>query len=165
MLFGLKGRLKWSTLINYCVRSRILLTSGTHLSLLLPLQSHLRIGHPSTQTTLHPLPTLSTPTSPLSAHLPPPHSIPILSICPATPEWCKNALAALKPNCATGPDHLPSPAFLACRAVVISSTLPLACSHFPTPWKCSIVKPLHNSGDHALSEPEEALGSWSGRIV
>ena len=75
IMFGFRGRLKWSTLINYCVRSHILLASGTHLNLLLPLQFHLRIGHPSTQTTLHPLPTLTTPTSLLLA---PPLSSPTI---------------------------------------------------------------------------------------
>ena len=67
VLFGFKGKLKWSIFISYYARSHILLTSGTLL--LLP-QLRLKIGHPLTQITHHPLPTLSTPTSPLSA-LPP----------------------------------------------------------------------------------------------
>ena len=64
VLFGFKRKPKWSIFINYYARSHILLTSGTLL--LLP-QLRLKIGHPLTQITHHPLPTLSTPTSPLSA--------------------------------------------------------------------------------------------------
>ena len=83
------------------------------------------------------------------------HSPPILSLCPATPEWCENALATLKSNCATGPDHLPAAALIAGRTVIsyplcsiINSSI--ACSRFPTPWKCAIIKPLHKGGDRAL---------------
>ena len=84
----------------------------------------------------------------------PPHSTPTLSLHPATPEWCEKALAAIKPNCATGPDHLPSAALTAGRTVIsyplcsiINSSI--AQSLFPTPWKCAIVKPLHKGGDRA----------------
>ena len=40
-MFGFKGKLKWSIFINYYARSHILLTSGTHSSLLLLLQLRL----------------------------------------------------------------------------------------------------------------------------
>ena len=66
-MFGFKGKLKWSIFINYYARSHILLTSGTHSSLLLLPHLRLKIGHHLTQITDQPLPTLSTPTSPLSA--------------------------------------------------------------------------------------------------
>ena len=79
-----------------------------------------------------------------------PHPTPTLSLHPATPEWCENALAALKPNCATGPDQLAFAALIAGRTVIsyplcsiINSSI--ARSVFPTPWKCAIVKPLHNA--------------------
>ena len=91
-------------------------------------------------------------------HLPPPtpspHSTPTLSLCPVTPEWCEKALATIKPNCATGPDHLPSAALIAGRTVIsyplcsiINSST--ARSLFPTPWKCAIVKSLRIGGDPA----------------
>ena len=67
VLFGFNKKLKWSTFINYNARSHILLTSGTHSSLLLLPQLCLKIHHSLTQITYHPLPTLSTLTSPLSA--------------------------------------------------------------------------------------------------
>ena len=41
VLFGFKGKLKWSIFINYYARSHILLASGTHSSLLLLLQLRL----------------------------------------------------------------------------------------------------------------------------
>ena len=91
-------------------------------------------------------------------HLPPPtpslsHPTPTLSLHLAIPEWCKNALAALKPNCATGLDQLPST--LIADRVVISYPLcsiinsSIVHSVFPTPWKCAIVKPFHKGGDRA----------------
>ena len=55
VLFGFKAKLKWSIFINYYARSHILLTSGTHSSLLLLPQLCLKIGHPVTQITYHPL--------------------------------------------------------------------------------------------------------------
>ena len=82
------------------------------------------------------------------------HPTTTLSLHPATPEWCENAVAALKSNCVTGSDKLPSAALIA-GCVVISYPLcpfrnsPIACSVFPTPWKCAIVKSLHKGGDHA----------------
>ena len=67
---------------------------------------------------------------------------------------CENALAALKTNCTTRLDQLPSADVIAGRVVisyplcsVINSSI--ACSLFLTPWKCAIVKPLHKGGDHA----------------
>ena len=75
MLFGFKEKLKWTIFINFYAISHILLTSGTTSCLLLLPQAHLKNGHPLTQTTNHPLPTLSPPTSPLSA---PPHSAPTI---------------------------------------------------------------------------------------
>ena len=79
---------------------------------------------------------------------------PTLSLHPATPEWCENALAALKPNCATGLDQLPSAALIADRTVIsyplcsiINSSI--ARSVFPTPWKCAIIMPVHKGGDGA----------------
>ena len=95
---------------------------------------------------------ISTHPLPLTPSLP--HPTPTLSLHPATPEWCENALAALKPNCATGPDQLPSAALIAGRVVIsyplcsiINSSI--ARSVFPNPWKCAIVKPLHKGGDRA----------------
>ena len=156
---------KWSIFINYYARSHILLTSGTHSSLLLLPQLCLKIGHHLTQITHHPLPTLNSHFTSVSSSIlnpdhPPlptpslPHLTPTLSLHPATPEWCENALAALKPNCATGPDQLASAALIAGRTdisyplcSIINSFI--AHSVFPTPWKCAIVKPLHKGGDRA----------------
>ena len=165
VLFGFKGKPKWSIFINYYARSHILLTSGTHSSLLLLPQLCLKIGHHLTQITHHPLPTLNSHFTSVSSsilnpdHPPPPtpslpHPTPTLSLHPATPEWCENTLAALKANCATGPDQLPSAALIA-GCTVISYSLcsiinsSIAHSVFLTPWKCAIVKPLHKGGDCA----------------
>ena len=67
VLFGFKGKPKMECFHQLLCTSHILLTSGTHSSCLLLPQLHLKIGHPLIQITHHPLPTLSTPTSPLSA--------------------------------------------------------------------------------------------------
>ena len=106
--------------------------------------------------------------SPNPDHLPPPtlsppHSTPTLSLCPATPEWCEKALAAIKPNCTTGPDHLPSAALIAGRTVIsypLCSIINSSIAHslFPTAWKCVIVKPLHKGKlPSHLSSPSSPL--------
>ena len=98
----------------------ILYNSNNPSSIANTLNSHFTSVGSSTFNRDHPPP----PTSSL------PHPTPTLSLDPATPEWCENALAALKPNCATGPtNYLLLPLLLAMLSspihCVLISTLPL----------------------------------------
>ena len=76
----------------------------------------------------------------------------MLSLLPATPEWCEETLASLKPRCAAGLDHIPSSALIAARSVIcypLCSILnsSITSSLFPHSWKCASIKPLHKGGD------------------
>ena len=78
----------------------------------------------------------------------------LASLCQTSPEWCEQALASFKPKSATGLDHLPPSAIIAARSVIcyplcsiINSSI--ASSHFPSPWKCASIRPLHKGGDRS----------------
>ena len=75
----------------------------------------------------------------------------ILSLSSTTPEWCEEALTALKPS-SSGTDQIPARPLKASKSVIccpLSSILnsSISSSTFPLSWKCSSVRPLYKGGD------------------